>query len=638
MKKIFRNIIIAFLIIVLGVLGTLFYLKESKERKIDQMIEAMPTQDKITQMIIPTFRYYRDENSDRNYIQEIDDNITAQLKRYAFGGVILFGANCIENEKVVRFIDDLQAANAREGRAQLLIAIDQEGGSVTRLEQGTMTSGNMALGAADDLKLTEESASLIAEELKVLGINTDFAPVADINNEPNNPIIGIRSFSDDPDTVAEHVVAFMKGLKKQGIISCLKHFPGHGNTDTDSHSGLPKIDKSYEELLECELIPFKEGIRKGADMIMTAHIQFPQIETEKFISHTTKEEIYLPSTLSKTILSDILRGDLGYEGVIVSDSMKMKAITTHFTLNEAAEMAIEAGIDIMLIPIDGNIPEEDHELEDVIAYLCKEVENGKISEDRLNESVKRIFKLKQKYGLLDTYERRDMDEAISEVNATVGSPDHHDREFETAKKTITLVKNDGVLPLPGEGNNDVIIVPTREMVRSCKYALRLLRKDGKISVLNDVSVYTPEDLKDPEAIISEADHLIFISVMYDGTDIDPYSVWGEYSGNLDKLISIAWRQDIPTVMVSAGLPYDAARYQRADAIVLSYQTSGMYEFPDDKDHGISEYGPNPIAAVYMLYAGDEYTGKVPVDIPYLNGWYQNTDKILYPNGHHLTIN
>ena len=327
----------------------------------DDYLSSMSTEDKISQMIMPAFRYYIDEEGNWTNVTEITDDIEAALEKHSFGGVILFGQNTPTNEGTTRLTDAMQKANAKGGdRPQLLITIDQEGGDVTRLGQGTVTPGNMALGAANDTALTKEAASIIGSELSAVGVNADFAPDVDVNNNPANPVIGVRSFSDDPQIVAEQGAAFVQALNEAGVISTLKHFPGHGDTDTDSHTGLPLINKRYDEIKQNELIPFRACIDAGTQMIMTAHIQYPQIETNTYQSKQTGEDIYLPATLSKTIITDILRSDMGYSGVVITDAMEMDAISKHFDKYDAAALAIEAGVDIMLMPV-GTVTKADFE-------------------------------------------------------------------------------------------------------------------------------------------------------------------------------------------------------------------------------------------------------------------------------------
>lgn len=405
----------------------------------------MTTEEKVAQMLIPAFRQY-----DGNNVTQMNAKMEEILNKYCFSGVILFAQNNKSTEQVVQLTDEMQKANSVvDGRPQLLIAVDQEGAGVSRLAEGTQGPGNMALGATNDSKNTNSMGKIIGEELNAIGYNVDFAPVVDVNNNPNNPIIGVRSFSDDPEKVAEFGSEFMQGLMSKNIIASLKHFPGHGDTGTDSHTGLPRIEKTYEELKQNELIPFEKCISDGAEMIMTAHIQYPNIEDETYTSIFDGEKIELPATLSKTMITDILRNDLGYDGVVITDAMEMEAITKHFNKLDAAKLAINAGVDILLIPpVDTYTGEGIDELEKYIEDVAKMVDNGDISIDNVNKAVTRILKLKENHGLLEEYNNEDLLTKIDTAKQTVGSKANHDKEWEIAKKSITLVKNDNnMLPI-----------------------------------------------------------------------------------------------------------------------------------------------------------------------------------------------
>ena len=263
-----------------------------------EILKGMSTEQKVAQVLMPAFYYRQDEEGKKVGVQEIYPEMEEILRKYGFGGIIFNLQNAQENEKAVRLVDAVQTANASvPGRPQLITCTDQEGGYVSRLGQGTMMPGSMALGAVNDLDLTQESGRLIGEEVTAIGYSGTFGPVMDVNNNPANPVIGIRSFGDNPEQVARQGVALLKGLHEAGSLSTLKHFPGHGDTDTDSHTGLPCINKTYEELKQLELIPFQAGIDAGADMVMTAHIVYPKVETGTYISKETGEEIGLPATL-----------------------------------------------------------------------------------------------------------------------------------------------------------------------------------------------------------------------------------------------------------------------------------------------------------------------------------------------------
>lgn len=595
----------------------------------EEILSSMTTEDKISQMLMPAFRNKTEKNGTLSAVTKIDGDIASALKKHGFAGVILFESNTSENAAAARFVDSLQKAN--EGHPQLIISIDQEGGSVTRLGQGTVMPGNMALGAADDIDVTKEAASVIGKELTALGINADFAPDVDINSNPANPIIGIRSFSDDAETVARHGAAFVKAMNGAGVISTLKHFPGHGDTDTDSHTGLPLINKSRDELEKNELIPFKECIEAGAQMIMTAHIQYPQIEKNTYKSTLTGEKIHLPATLSKTIVTDILRGDLGYDGVVTTDAMNMDAIAKHFDKFDAARLAIEAGVDILLMPVDTSSKAGIKSIDSYVSTLAKMADEGEISMRKIDAAVLRILTLKESRGLLKPYESGDVESLALRAVDRVGTKVNHDAEWRLAKKCVTLAKNENkTLPLSSKGKKTVILAPYDDEIISVNYAVKMLKSDGKLSDGAEVEVHSYENKSALELLpmISGADNIVFISELYSVSELG-----GKTAETADALADDIHSRGGRFIVLSVNLPYDIARYDKADAIMLAYLPRSMAEDPSGKAKEIKKYGANMPAALYMMFsAEDAPSAKLPVDIPKLSSDFTLSDDILYKRG------
>ncbi|MBQ8137122.1 MAG: beta-hexosaminidase, partial [Clostridia bacterium] len=371
---------------------------------VDRILSRMTLEEKVGQMLIASFRTWKEADSSGSSsnavgITELNDEIRACLAAYHFGGTTLYAENCRDAEQTLRLVQDLQAANQAGGGLPLLVSIDQEGGSIVRLGFGTTGSGNMALAATGNPENAAVMAQIHGEELRLLGIHADYAPVVDVNNNPNNPVIGVRAFSDDPMVTARFGVAYLEGLHRAGAMAALKHFPGHGNTDTDSHTGFPRIDSTLEELKVCELVPFQAGIDAGADMVMTAHIQYPQIEKETYPSITTGEKVFLPATMSRVIMTDLLRNQMGFEGVIVSDALDMASISDNFSDEDVLRLTINAGVDMLILPIvrDTAIFKRVMSMAELAAKLVRE---GEIPMERVDESVRRILKLKMRYGLL----------------------------------------------------------------------------------------------------------------------------------------------------------------------------------------------------------------------------------------------
>ena len=290
-----------------------------------KLISKMTLEEKIGQMFQVGFSG-----------AEITSEISEMIKDYHIGGIIYFRRNIKSLRQVSKLSNELQAISIKQRVGlPLMISTDQEGGIVHRLIGGTHFPGSMVLGATKNTELAERMGQAIAKELKTVGINMDFAPVLDVNCNSLNPVIGVRSFGEDPFWVAKLGVAFIKGVQAEGVIACGKHFPGHGDTVADSHLTLPVVKHDRNHLEKVEFYPFMQAIQAGVDSIMTAHIYFPAIESRKG----------MPATLSYNVLTGLLREELGYTGIIITDCMEMKAIANSFGTIEGSVMSIEAGSD-----------------------------------------------------------------------------------------------------------------------------------------------------------------------------------------------------------------------------------------------------------------------------------------------------
>ncbi len=624
-------------IVILCVFSHLLTVSADSE-KAASILADMTLEQKITQMIFPALRTWGPKDSAVNTV-ELNDELHEIFTDYSFGGVTLYGANIVNTEQTIALINDIQKTSLDGGApAKLLITIDQEGGYVTRLKTGTQMPGNMALGATGDPENARKAARVIGKELTVQGISVNFAPVVDVNNNPSNPIIGVRSFSDDPAVIASYAIPYIEGLHESGVISCLKHFPGHGDTSVDSHTGLPLIDKSLDELMETELVPY-QAVLPYADMVMTAHIQFPQIETQTMTSINDGEEIYLPATLSKKILTDLLREDLGFQGVIASDSMEMDAIIKYFGLLDAAKLAVNAGIDALLVPIDLKDAEKIQEMRDYIAGIAAMVESGEIEPARIDDAVTRILTLKEKYGLLDTTMQEADEAALSEAVKAVGSKENHEIEWEIAKAAVTLLKNeDDLLPLDGS-EKTAVFVPYDSQINSVAYAIGLLKAEGLIPEGSEPQILNYYSMKAEEMIraVTQAQTVIAVSALYNKAELDPNTETGIESAILNLLLEQTHAHDGKFVLISAHLPYDPGRCPEADAVLVCYGARGMTALPGDYDIDTAQYGPNLPAAVYTVFGGNSPAGKLPVNIPEINEDYLYAETNAYERGFGLTF-
>ncbi|MFF8970408.1 glycoside hydrolase family 3 protein [Streptomyces sp. NPDC014995] len=299
------------------------------------------------------------------------------LRRLGEGlaSVGLFGRNIASPEQLASLTAQLRAE-----RDDVLVAIDEEGGDVTRLEVRTGSSfpGNHALGAVDDTELTRDVAAELGRRLAACGVNFNWAPSADVNSNPANPIIGVRSFGADPGLVARHTAAYVAGLQSAGVAACTKHFPGHGDTAVDSHLALPRIDADPAVLAERELTPFRAAIAAGTRAVMSAHILVSALDPDR------------PATLSRRILTDLLRGDLGYDGLIVTDGMEMRAVAAAYGMERGSVLAIAAGADAICV---GGGLADDETVRRLRDALVAAVRTGELPEERLADAAQRVRSL-----------------------------------------------------------------------------------------------------------------------------------------------------------------------------------------------------------------------------------------------------
>lgn len=356
----------------ISIVATHLNLDERLSLSVSQILDEMSLEEKIGQLIFAGV-----EGTSRS---EKNDQLIKNLK---VGGIILNKKNLDNPSQTVLLINRFKALNDKNP-IPLFFGIDQEGGRISKLPGGlTDIPTNMEIGQVNNQNFSFEIGQVLGKMVKVYGFNVNFAPVLDVNSNPNNPVIGDRSFGNNPYLVADLGIQTMKGLMKEKIIPTIKHFPGHGDTSVDSHLELPRVDKTLSQLKNLELIPFKRAIQSGAEMVMVAHLLLPEIDPN------------LPSSLSEKIVSDLLRKDLGFNGVVITDDLTMKAISGNFTIGAAAVKSIKAGTDMVMVA---------HKYENILevfSALKEAVLRGELSEERINESVQRILELKKKYEISD---------------------------------------------------------------------------------------------------------------------------------------------------------------------------------------------------------------------------------------------
>lgn len=611
--------------------------------KAKEIVSNMTLEEKLGQMIMPDFRMWQEDGTkEPSDLTEINSEVAEVIDKYDLGGVILFAENVKEISQTTTLIHDLQevAINDKDGNLPLLITLDQEGGIVTRLGEGTNLPGNMALGATRSEKSSYDAGYLIGRELNALGVNVDFAPVLDTNNNPENPVIGVRSISSNPELVGKLGKNIAKGIQDQGVAATAKHFPGHGDTSTDSHYGLPMVNKSIEELRETELKPFKIAIENGIDMIMTAHIQFPQIEKDTFISKKDGSQIVIPATLSDDIITGILREEMGYDGVVITDAMNMKAISDHFGELESTKMAINAGIDIILMTTILRNNEDVKKLDYIVNGILDSIKSGEIKEEEITDSAERIVKLKIDRGIIDLKNNNaSLEEKIKKAKETVGSIENRNIERRIAEEAITIAKNeDNILPLnPKEGEKVLLIAPNESQIHSMKFGInRLIHENSLNKIQLDTYEYNNIGVID--------------DVLREKIESSDYIIVASLASNADHLKPGTWNRDLPrsvidygnklnkdTVLISLRNPYDLAAYDNAKAQVVSYGFKGMDPTEGDTLFPTKSSGPNIPASMGVIFGVVEPKGKLPVDIPSLNNdGTMNTKVNYYDYGHGIT--
>jgi beta-N-acetylhexosaminidase len=337
-------------------------------------INAMTTEEKVGQLAIIGLDG-----------KTMSKDALAFIQDYHVGGFILFKDNIDSADQTLRLLNQLKESNADDpDSVPLWLSVDQEGGKVSRMpaEFAKFPTARQIAGNGDT-GYTRAVGQALGAELGSLGFNMDFAPVLDINSNPSNPVIGDRAFGSDADTVSAHGLAMMDGISSQGIASVAKHFPGHGDTSVDSHKNLPVVDKSLKELLGFELLPFQEAISNDVDAIMVGHLLMTKLDNEH------------PASISKAVITDVLRGQLDYDGVVITDDMTMKGLTGGHDIGDAAVDAILAGGDILLVCHEYDLQKK------VLDTVIERVKDGTIAQDRLDESVFRILSLKAEYALTD---------------------------------------------------------------------------------------------------------------------------------------------------------------------------------------------------------------------------------------------
>ena len=401
-------------------------------RWVDDTLQRLTLDEKIGQLVVPSFRSAYTSSDSETY-----DELAELVGGHRVGGLLMFGVRTPQPEVLLNpnysrsGLGDPLVAASLINRLQavapvpLLVAADFETGAGFRLEGSTAFPSAMAFGAAGDPQLAFEAGRITAAEARAMGVHVNFAPVVDVNNNPRNPVINIRSFGEEPARVGALATAYIEGLQAGGMLATVKHFPGHGDTDVDSHLGLPIIHHPRERLDRIELVPFRAGLAAGADAVMTAHIELPALDPAPAT----------PATFSHPIVEGLLRDELAFDGLVFTDSMRMRAVSELVTAGEAAARAVAAGHDLVL-----------HSPDDVaaIAGIRAAVAAGDLAEARLDRSVRRILSAKARLGL-----HRERAVSLDALPDVVGTRAHAAVARQVSERALTLIRDDrSSVPLP----------------------------------------------------------------------------------------------------------------------------------------------------------------------------------------------
>ena len=513
------------------------------------------------------------------------------VRKYHLGGVIYFAwTDSVQNPQQITALSNglQQAALTQDSKVRipLQVATDQEQGVVTRIgPPATQFPGSMALGAGRSTDDARTAARITGEELKAMGVNTDFAPDSDVNVNPLNPVIGTRSFSSDPGLAADMVGAQVRGYQDDaGISSSAKHFPGHGDTATDSHVAFPVITHSRQQWEEIDAPPFKRAIADGIDMIMTAHLSFPALDDSGD-----------PATLSKPILTGLLRNQLGFKGVIVTDSLAMQGVRDLYGDPEVAVRALSAGADQLLMT---------PAMDDAYAAVIDAVHTGRISRADLDAKVRRVLELKYERGIV-AHPYADP----AALDSVVGTPEHLATADAVTDRTTTLVKNDAkTLPLATSGRK---VLVTGYGVTTTQTLADGLAKQGAVTTVKQTGT-SPTDAQVASAVAAAAGQdAVVVTTMkaWDTSVTDPRA-------GQQRLVKQLLATGKPVIVVATRDPYDIAYLGDAPTYLATYS-----------------YSPVAIEAVARVIGGEVAPrGKLPVDIPVAG----DPSTVLFPLGHGLT--
>lgn len=528
----------------------------------DQLAQ-LTLEQKVSQLFAArAYSYYASED-DPAYLALVE-----LVENFGIGGITFFQGEPIEQAVL---------ANALQRRSELplLISQDMEWGAGMRVEHSTTFPRTMAIGATRDPELAYYAGYVTATEARAMGTHQVFAPVADVNNNPYNPIINVRSFGEKPDLIADLATAFSRGVQDGGALSTAKHFPGHGDTATDSHAALPILSVGMDRLEALELVPFRRLVDEGIMSVMTGHLAFPRLEADST----------LPASLSRKVTTEILRKELGFNGLIVTDALDMAGVTANYPTGEIAVRALNAGADMLLLSEDPYAAR---------AAILQAIADGEISEGRIDESVSRVLRAKAWAGLADN---RYVD--VDEVRERVASEPHLAVSEAIARRSLTLLRNnDDLLPLSGDERILVLTLSDAADPTVGNYFATQLRQNRGGAA---VDTYLLDDRSHP----NEFEEALARAAEYDVVIVPAYVYVRSWSGRINlaeknlTFLNRLVRSGSRVTLISFGNPYIVVGLEQPDAYIAAY--------------GASEVSQRAVAQALVGRSG--FSGRLPIEIP-----------------------
>ncbi len=549
--------------LILTLSGLAAFPEAPRENWIERTLKSLSLRNRIAQLVMIRVpgKFLNRRSVDFEAIRD-------QIRKNHVGGVVLFAGNVYESAIL---LNDLQSISP----LPLLVAADFERGAAFRIADSTSFAWTMAVGATGSEQFAYRQGLATARESRALGVHWIFAPVMDVNNNPDNPVINIRAFGEDPALVSRLGSAFIRGAKSGGVLTTAKHFPGHGDTAVDSHLSLAVIPSDMERLQSVELAPFRSAIEAGVDSIMTAHVSVPKITGEP----------QMPATLSSKILNDLLRNKLNFKGLVVTDALEMGGITSQYWCGLAAVRAIQAGSDILLLPVNPAV---------AINEVERAVRRGDISEGRINESVRKVLSIKHRLGLDQTRKV-----AVSSIAEVIASPHNTALAQDIADRSITVLKDQAhLLPIDPTGYPRIfslVLTPDLESEPGSVFQAEMRRRFPLSRTAWGNARITDEILSTIDKAVSESDLIVCSTFVRLVTGRNSGGLPQSQRKILDRLLS----SRKPLIWVSFGNPYIAQVSPQVGTYICTFSPSDVSQ----------------VAAAKALAGEIEITGRSPVSIP-----------------------